>query len=46
MKAFIDDNPKGKHGVHVYSPEDYGVVPSEVRKAFSTYLERFDIAAE
>lgn len=46
MRAFIDDNPKGKHGVHQYSPEEYGVVPSEVRSAFSTYLERFDITPE
>jgi hypothetical protein len=46
MRAFIDDNPKGKHGVHEYTPEEYGVVPAEVRSAFSTYLDRFDIAPE
>ena len=25
MKAFIADNPPGKHGVHSYRPEDYGI---------------------
>ena len=46
MRAFIDDNPKGKHGVHQYTPEEYGVDPNRVRQVFSNYLERFDIAPE
>ncbi len=46
MKAFIADNPKGKHGVHQYSPEEYGVEPDAVRRAFSSYLERFELAPE
>lgn len=46
MKAFIADNPKGKHGVHQYSPEEYGVEPDAVRRAFSSYLERFELTPE
>lgn len=46
MKAFIGANPKGKHGVHAYAPEEYGVDPALVRSEFGTYLERFDIAPE
>lgn len=46
MRAFIADNPKGKHGQHRYTPEEYGVDPDAVRRAFRRYLERFDIEAE
>ncbi len=46
MRAFIDDNPQGKHGVHRYSPEEYGVDPDAVRDAFRGYIDRFDLAPE
>ena len=32
MKAFIADNPPGKHGVHAYTPEEYGIEPEAVRR--------------
>ena len=32
MGAFIEDNPQGKHGSHDYSPEEFGVDPSAVRR--------------
>ncbi|MEM7411358.1 MAG: sulfotransferase [Myxococcota bacterium] len=44
VRAFIDDNPKGKHGVHEYAAEDYGVDPRAVRDAFAGYVERFGLA--
>jgi hypothetical protein len=43
MRAFIGDNPQGKHGVHEYTPEEYGVVPETVRGAFRNYIDRFDL---
>ncbi len=46
MRAFIDDNPKGKHGVHAYTPEEYGVDPARVRREFASYIDRFDVALE
>ncbi len=46
MKAFIADNPKGKHGIHRYSPEEFGVVPEKIREAFAPYMQRFDLAPE
>ena len=46
MRAFIADNPKGKHGIHRYSPEEYGVVPERIREEFRPYLERFDLQPE
>ena len=46
MRAFIADNPKGKHGIHRYAPEEYGVEPAAVRRAFRAYMDRFDLAPE
>jgi hypothetical protein len=46
MQAFIADNPKGKHGLHLYTPEEYGIDPETVRRDFRTYIERFDLAPE
>jgi Sulfotransferase family len=46
MRAFIEDNPKGKHGLHLYTPEEYGIDPAVVRRDFATYIDRFDLAPE
>jgi hypothetical protein len=46
MKAFIDDNPQGKYGVHRYSPEEYFIDPDDVRARFRAYIERFDLKPE
>jgi Sulfotransferase family len=46
MRAFIADNPKGKHGLHLYTPEEYGIDPEAVRRDFRFYIERFDLAPE
>ncbi len=46
MKAFIADNPKGKHGVHSYTPEEYGIDPDAVRRDMAAYIERFDLKPE
>lgn len=43
MRAFIADNPKGKHGAHTYSPEEYGVDPAAVRHAFRDYIETYNL---
>jgi hypothetical protein len=46
MKAFIADNPKGKHGLHLYTPEEYGIDPAVVRRDFRAYIEQHDLAPE
>ncbi|MAG34488.1 MAG: sulfotransferase family protein [Deltaproteobacteria bacterium] len=46
MRAFIADNPKGKHGIHRYTPEEYGVEPNAIRESFRPYMERFGIEPE
>ena len=43
MNAFIDNNPKGKHGTHTYTPEEFGVDPEKVRAEFQSYIERFGL---
>jgi Sulfotransferase family len=46
VRAWRDDNPKGKRGTHEYRLEDYGLTRDAVAEAFSEYTERFDIASE
>ena len=46
MKWFIADNPQGKHGIHRYSPEEYGISPQAVRRDFRPYIERFGLSPE
>ena len=46
MQAFIADNPKGKHGLHQYTPEEYGIDPEVVRRDFRPYIEQYNLAPE
>ena len=46
MKWYIADNPQGKHGIHRYAPEEYGIKPQLVRGEFRPYIERFDLPPE
>ena len=46
MRTFIADNPKGKHGLHLYTPEEYGIDPEIVRRDLARYIDRFDLAPE
>jgi len=43
MEAHTRANPKGKHGAHNYSLEEWGLDPLEVRERFEPYMERFGI---
>ncbi len=46
MRAFIGDNPPGKHGIHRYAPEEFGVVPDRVRAEFGAYIDHFGLVPE
>ena len=46
IRAFIDDNPPGKHGIHRYAPEEFGVDPATVRAEFAPYIEHFGLVEE
>ncbi|MCJ2178282.1 sulfotransferase family protein [Novosphingobium album (ex Hu et al. 2023)] len=43
MQAYMDANPKGKHGKHEYSLERYGLSREGVHKTFADYIERYQI---
>ena len=46
MQAFIADNPKGKHGSHTYTPQEYGLDPAQIRRELTSYIERFQLRPE
>lgn len=43
MERTMADNPKGKHGRHEYSLEEYGLTREGVYERFSGYIERYGI---
>jgi Sulfotransferase family len=46
MRAFIADNPKGKHGLHLYTPEEYGIDPATIHRDFAGYIEQYGLTPE
>ncbi len=46
FEAHVAANPKGKHGQHEYSLEEYGLDPDAVRERFAPYTHRFDIETD
>jgi hypothetical protein len=46
MQKFIAANPPGVHGVHSYTPDQYGIDPDAVRSEFREYIDHFDISRE
>lgn len=46
IRTYLRDKPKGKHGKHQYSLEEYGIDPSAVDAAYSRYVERYGVRAE
>ncbi len=43
MEDWLAANPKGKHGKHSYSSEEYGISDADVRTAFADYIARYDL---
>lgn len=46
MAAFLDANPKNKHGVHRYSLAEYGLDRDAEVERFRSYCERFRITVQ
>jgi hypothetical protein len=46
MRAWIGSHPPGRHGIHDYSAETYGLDPGALSAAFAPYRERFGVPAE
>jgi hypothetical protein len=45
--AFMAENPRGKHGQVRYDLKgDFGLDPSEVRRRFDFYFDRFPVRVE
>lgn len=43
MRIYLDANPQGKHGRHVYALDEFGLTKDGVRERFKDYIERFRI---
>ncbi|MCP5043483.1 MAG: sulfotransferase [bacterium] len=43
MQAYIDDNPRGKRGIHQYTLEDFGLDSERDAQRFETYCEAFGV---
>ena len=43
MQKWLDDHPKGKHGDHTYSLEEYGLSVEDLKPVFGQYVERFNV---
>lgn len=46
MSSWLDANPKGKHGKHVYHLEEYGITRAEVEALFGDYVDRYNLTMD
>ena len=46
FEEHVAANPKGQHGEHEYSLEEYGLDPDRVRERFARYIEQFEISLD
>ena len=46
MRGYVTNNPRGKHGKHEYSLEQYGLTAAQVAERLTTYIERFSVFRE
>jgi hypothetical protein len=46
IRTFLADNPKGKHGSHRYTAEQFGLSDGEITEVFSDYVKTYDVVTE
>jgi hypothetical protein len=46
MRAFLDANPKDKHGAHRYTAEAFGLDTDDLSRRFKAYREYFGVPSE
>jgi hypothetical protein len=46
MRGFLAENPQGKHGVHTYRLDQFGLDPEAERERFRFYQEYYGIESE
>ena len=45
MQEFLTANPRHKHGVHSYQPEDFGLTEKMIRRRFEKYMDSFRVSS-
>lgn len=43
MSTWLSEHPQGLHGVHQYSPEQYGLTSEGIHRAFGPYVDRYHL---
>ena len=46
ITGYLRDKPKGKHGAHAYTLEEYGLDAATVDAVYSDYVDHYGIARE
>jgi len=46
IRAYLAEKPRGKFGVHKYTPEEWGFTGAELRASLAPYVARFGIELE
>jgi Sulfotransferase family len=45
LNCYLRHNPRGKHGAHLYAPENFGQTKDTISRRFAAYIERFELAS-
>jgi hypothetical protein len=45
LNCYVKQNPRGKHGAHLYAPEDFGQTGEAISERFAAYIERFELTS-
>jgi hypothetical protein len=43
LNHYLRQNPRGKHGAHLYAPENFGQTKDTISRRFAAYIERFEL---
>jgi len=43
VRRFLERNPQGRHGVHRYAPEEFGVSRAELEERLGNYRKEFGL---
>ncbi len=45
LNNYLQQNPRGKHGAHLYAPENFGQTEEAIAERFAAYIERFELTS-
>lgn len=46
IRGWHGRNPQDKHGLHVYSASDYGLIAAAMTRCFAPYIDRYQVPQE